>query len=77
MQQLPLFLQVTKPKLFGKEVSISLFNMKGEKKRFYSGIADNLRHTAQLQVSDVPSGEYYYYLQCGGWNLRKTITIIH
>ncbi|HET7152990.1 MAG TPA: T9SS type A sorting domain-containing protein, partial [Candidatus Kapabacteria bacterium] len=69
---------VLEPRLYGSSVTITLYNEFGEKiETLYHGAADDIRRSLHFNAGELPSGNYFYRLTCGGRAETKMLTLIH
>ncbi|HET7153582.1 MAG TPA: hypothetical protein VFJ29_07420 [Candidatus Kapabacteria bacterium] len=63
--------------LYGKEITLQVSNAQGKTIQMaYSGKADGAQHVIHFDGSALPSGSYYYRLQCGGMEISKTMDVV-
>jgi ligand-binding sensor domain-containing protein len=64
--------------LYGKDITLQVSNAEGKTMQTaYNGKADGIQHIIHFDGSTLPSGSYYYRLQCGGMVISKTMDVIH
>ncbi|HZV13572.1 MAG TPA: T9SS type A sorting domain-containing protein, partial [Candidatus Kapabacteria bacterium] len=68
---------VVDPSLYGKQIVVTVYNAEGKTIGMaYRGTADNETHDVHINSAALPSGNYYYMIECGGQTLRKQMTVV-
>jgi len=68
---------VLDPRLYGSSATLTLYNEFGEKvKTLYSSTADNIIRSLHFNAEELPSGNYFYRLECGGRETTRMLTIL-
>ena len=62
---------------FGKTLSLDVFDARGRKiSNLYSGAADLSEHFLQIDANNLPAGDYFLRLSCGGMEKSRMFSIV-